>query len=175
VVSTGFDKTVRLWKYSNPSLTLVQTFIAHDFTVCSCASLKSAIDPQAYLLTASADGSSKLFPSTSAGKFDPNPLRILEGHDGTVWGCTFLGNEVLLTCGSDGSIRGWKWRQWKIIGVLYQHVAHAGLDVDASAEEMQLVAMGVWQSVVWALSMSGLVLLFSVHSHKGGPTDQRTY
>jgi WD40 repeat protein len=111
-VSSGFDRTVRLWKAPGPRLARSYRRLTDDITAIDIA-------PDArYLAGGSSDGVIRVWASPTLRSVQPRAVQTLMAHEGRVRAIALGPSGILASAGEDGTVKLWSLGPARIIRTL---------------------------------------------------------
>ena len=103
-VSSGADRTLRIWKAPGPRLTRTYGVLAEDITAIDIA-------PDAgNVASGGSDGMVRIWPNPALRPLRARTVQTLKAHDGGVAAVALGPPGMLATAGADGSVKVWSLR-----------------------------------------------------------------
>ncbi|XKL66639.1 hypothetical protein PGB90_010059 [Kerria lacca] len=110
LLSASWDKTVKLWHLSDQNSSCSLTIESHEAAVWAVLYTK-----QDFIITGSADKTIKIFQK------DGSLIKTLTGHTDCVRDLAEIGNDEILSCSNDATIRKWNVNTGDCLDILYGH------------------------------------------------------
>jgi serine/threonine protein kinase len=110
-VSSGVDRTVRLWRAPGPRLARAYRRLSDDITAIDLARDGS------YVASGSSDGTVRVW-SSPALRAVRRPVQMFKAHDGRVTAIAIGPAGLLASAGSDGSVRVWSLHPARVMRAL---------------------------------------------------------